>query len=582
MIAEPALGAPPFSHSSFCLSASYSVHPCTTGQQITGVAQRKGLWRCGRKERPETRRGERDGLSDMTGHCLCCNAPLSLAVCIRLFIPLRVDTAPITLPEAMSTMSAEKKLAAIDDDDAIAEPGVSDAEKEKLETSETSKTTRKEAADAGEVKSCSEKVKKEDEEERKEATKVKEEEMESKAGAEAEAKDTTTETEAPPPPMPTRPAKRLSQTDLTIAQLVDVFPHLDLKYIKMALIASEGRLEPASNALLFLSDPSSGIEIPQPHGEASLSVPSAAAGNIPSLEESDEALARRLARAYERGSRRTSASTANKGRTRPQEHGSDGNRVRRTPSMNEHRVYNNFIDDDDDNNNYGAEEDLYETITKNVNDAKQVVGGWFGNVAKKLQESMDQSPDGQTQAQRQGRQAPPFPNRRQSPVPQHGSEPYSRSPYQQPQSIQRGYYSQKNEYVVSAGEEDNDDDAPKLPARGKGQAHLYPAVGGGHSDIEAPVQIEMTDASTDLADSPKPIEKDDMYTTNSAKITMNKKSEPTTATSATTTITAANAKSAAATPASSKSKTWTPLKSVDPEPSSDAFLVDDSEDDDDK
>ncbi|GAV27190.1 hypothetical protein PMKS-000653 [Pichia membranifaciens] len=450
-------------------------------------------------------------------------------------------------------MSAEKKLAAIDNDGAITEPGVSDAEKEKLETTET-ETTGKEAADAAEVKSGSEEVKKGNEAERKDVTNMREEEVESKAEAEAEAKDTTTEAEAPPPPMPTRPAKRLSQTDLTIAQLVDVFPHLDLKYIKMALIASEGRLEPASNALLFLSDPSSGIEIPQPHGGASLSAPSAAAGNIPSLEESDEALARRLARAYERGSRRT---------------------------MNEHRVYNNFIDDDD-NNNYGAEEDLYETITKNVNDAKQVVGGWFGNVAKKLQESMDQSPDGQTQAQRQGRQAPPFPNRRQSPVPQHGSEPYSRSPYQQPQSIQRGYYSQKNEYVVGAGEEDNDDDAPKLPARGKGQAHLYPAVGGGHSDIETPVQIDMTDASTDLADSPKPIEKDDLYTTNSAKITMNKKSEPTTATSATTTTTAANAKSAAATPASSKSKTWTPLKSVDPEPSSDAFLVDDSEDDDDK
>ena len=497
------------------------------------------------------RDGQTGRAGDMSCHWFRCRRRRGWSAVYDCLSRCRVETVPITLADATCTMSAEKKLAAIEDD-ATAEPGVSATEapeETKPETEgaeETKQEAKQETAGAGE--------------EKEEAT-AKHEKHEAKA-------------EAPPPPMPTRPAKQLSQTDLTIAQLVDVFPHLDLKYIKMALIASEGRLEPASNALLFLSDPSSGIEIPQPHAGASLAAP-AAAGNPSGLEESDEALARRLARAYERGSRRTSVSTARRGKARPQDLGADGSRVRRTPSMNEHRVYNNFVGDD--NEDYGAEEDLYETLTKNVNDAKQVVGGWFGNVAKKIQESMDQSPDGQTQAQRQGKQAPPVPNRRHSPGPQHGSETYSRSPYQQPQSIQRGYYSQKNEYVVNTGDDDNDDDAPKLPARGKGQAHLYPALGGG----EAPVHIEMTDASADLADSPKPIEKDDLYTTNSAKITMNKKSEPTTATSAAHSTAAANSKSAA-TPASPKSKTWTPLKSVDPEPSSDAFLVDDSEDDDDK
>lgn len=422
-------------------------------------------------------------------------------------------------------MSAEKKLAAIDP-----EP-----EKDTPESTETDSKPEEKSVEPADKASEAEPPTKDEEE-----------------GKESAKKDS----DDAPPPMPTRPSKPLSQTDITIAKLVDVFPHLDPKYIKMALIASEGRLEPASNALLFLSDPDSGIEIPQPNA----STIAATRSKGPSLEESDEALARRLAKAYERGSRRASSGASSKvrSRTRPSQDGDiSNNQIRRTPSMSEHHVYNNYIDDRD----YDNEEDLYDTITKNVNDAKQVVGSWFGSVAKKIQESIDQPQEGQR---------PPVPSRRQNPV------SYSRSPYQQPQSIHRGYYSQKNEYVVNDNE---DDDAPTLPARHRGPGPLYPAVGGGPSDAETPVEIRMTDHdSNELEETPKPIEKDELYTTNSAKITMNKKSEPTTATTTTNT----NAAPASSTSSTSENKTWTPLKSVDPEPSSDAFLVDDSEDDEDK
>ncbi|GMF63363.1 unnamed protein product [[Candida] boidinii] len=56
------------------------------------------------------------------------------------------------------------------------------------------------------------------------------------------------------PPMPSRP---LSKTEKTIQQLKEAFPSIEEKYIRMSLIASQGLLDPAFNALLYLSDPAS-------------------------------------------------------------------------------------------------------------------------------------------------------------------------------------------------------------------------------------------------------------------------------------------------------------------------------------
>ncbi|KAG0670485.1 hypothetical protein C6P42_003935, partial [Pichia californica] len=384
-----------------------------------------------------------------------------------------------------------------------------------------------------------------------------------------------------PPPVPTRPkAKHLTQTDLTISQLVDMFPDLDPKYIKMALIASEGRLEPASNALLFLSDPNSGIEIPiykNPIEEK--------------IEESDEALARRLAKAYERGSKRATVSGSGKHST---SHVPTRQKNSKNSNLNGNQNYNNNIinndnyyddDDDDDDDDY---EDIYDSFTKNVNDAKQVVGGWFGNVAKKFQETVDSYdyPPRQDQNQEKIRYNPNNYNHYNSkPLP-------SRNPYQQPQSVQKGYYTQQNEYITTT---EIDEDAPKLPDRKLNIRSQQPikqkfsaVTGNSSSDVENTGKIILNDTegkensveseldediiipkkeekSTEVV-SPNPIDKDDLYSTTIAKITMNKKSSPTTA------VTTSERKP------SSPSNRWNILKSINPEPSNDAFLVDDSED----
>lgn len=319
--------------------------------------------------------------------------------------------------------------------------------------------------------------------------------------------EATTETDVPP--LPSRP---LSKIDLTINQLVDMFPKLDLKYIKMALIASEGRLEPASNALLFLSDPNSDIEIPSVPSNNSTSYP-----NLTDQYESDEILARNLAKSYEKRASNVSSTAS---RHRKSYH---------TPSMNENRPINkNF-----GNVDYDSDEDLYEAFTKNVNDAKQIVGGWFGNISKKIQESIEQPP--------------PLPPKRSNYLPQ---RPISlENPYQQqqPHSIEKTPYNDDDENNY-----DGADNVAKSNSR-KTTGILYPAVN--HSDTSINIQTEpSSNVDNDKIIPPKPIKKD---TTENSEINDNKKDD----------------------------KKWTPLKeNINDEPSNDAFLVEDSEDenDDDK
>lgn len=168
-----------------------------------------------------------------------------------------------------------------------------------------------------------------------------------------------------PPPMPRRP---LSSTEKAIKDMKEAFPSVDEKYVKMALIASEGRMDPAFNALLFISDPSSGIEIPSPRSESRSD-----SGNLHSRGfssstrkqlESDEALAKKLARQYERGSRRSSE--------RGERHQSHS--------------YESNIDDDRD-----ELDDIYDSISKNVENVRTKFGSWVDGLAKKITPEEDQA-----------------------------------------------------------------------------------------------------------------------------------------------------------------------------------------------
>lgn len=340
------------------------------------------------------------------------------------------------------------------------------------------------------------------------------------------------------PPAPPRPARKptapvkLSAVDATIAELVEMFPETDLKYVKMALIASEGRLEPASNALLFLSDPDSGIEIP---------TPKPARQHSTTQLEKDEELARRLAKSYEGRSKKLPP--------KPQ-HGKE------VPPPKSNVLPFGYADSDDD--------DILENINKTVTEAKVTIGSWFGNVAKKIQDSIDQ-PDTQQQQQQEYQRRP------------------SKNPYQQPQHIHKsGYYTQ-NEYVDTRLDDADDDDAPKLPSR-KPRSQLFPALGATttmttHKDVNLQGKIQLDDNTVDDVNKPKPIAKDDLYSSTPINPTT-VKTTPAAPTTSSSTVNATPTKSSDLNDNNTE-KNWTPLKSVDPEPSSDAFLVDDSEDEDD-
>jgi hypothetical protein len=328
-----------------------------------------------------------------------------------------------------------------------------------------------------------------------------------------------------PPPMPARPSnsKFLSQIDLTINQLIEMFPETDLKFIKMALIASEGRLEPASNALLFLSDPNSGIEIPNPNFNNNMIDP------INQLE-SDEALARSLAKSYEKGNNSKSYY----------------NHKHISPSMKKHHSFNNNLDDKD----FDDEDDIYDSFTKNVTEAKQIVGGWFDNISKKIQGSIDQPQQQQFSEYSNYSSQKPIGNQ----------NPYQKQ--QQQQSIQKGYGLNENN-------NNDNDDVPKLPPRRSANT-LYPAVNHSDTSVNLQTQIKLSDSSNESP--PNPVEKDDSYISNSIQKPSNKKSN----------LNTENEKSnEQLKDSNSKSdKKWSPLKEAEPEPSNDAFLVEDSEDDD--
>lgn len=103
------------------------------------------------------------------------------------------------------------------------------------------------------------------------------------------------------PPLPARkktneipepPKTPLENPILT--QLKEAFPNVDEKYVKAVIIASCGALDPAFNALLFLSDPESGADIELPTQPLQQKAPELPLRRKQTQVEQDELLARQL------------------------------------------------------------------------------------------------------------------------------------------------------------------------------------------------------------------------------------------------------------------------------------------------
>jgi hypothetical protein len=95
--------------------------------------------------------------------------------------------------------------------------------------------------------------------------------------------------EEAPPPKPPRPLSPKAHAEAT---LIEAFPSIDAKVVRAVLVASGGKVEPAFNALLSMSDPNyTAEETPPPRPPRPTRQPM-------TQLESDELYARQLAEQY--------------------------------------------------------------------------------------------------------------------------------------------------------------------------------------------------------------------------------------------------------------------------------------------
>lgn len=164
-----------------------------------------------------------------------------------------------------------------------------------------------------------------------------------------------------PPTKPPRPLSPMVQAENT---LIEAFPSIDTKVVKAVLNASGGRVEPAFNALLGMSDPDF-----QPEEQAPAQPPRPAARQPMSQLEADEAYARQLAEQFNVGGQRNRYNQREPGQRRPnQQHGA--------------------YDSDDERNERSFFDDELPEIGRNIQqgfmETQKRVNSWINNFKKKI------------------------------------------------------------------------------------------------------------------------------------------------------------------------------------------------------
>lgn len=180
-----------------------------------------------------------------------------------------------------------------------------------------------------------------------------------------------------PPPKPPRPTTEQQKNE---AILKEAFPGIEASVIKAVLIASGGRIDPAFNALLAMSDPDA------VHPDAEVDVPPPQPPrpqNAQSQLEADEAYARRLAEHYE--SAAYEARTSNRRDLPPSRPGRPGGRGGQT-GLKPNELYDDrehsFIDDD--------LPVIQEQLKKGFQETQVKVNSWFKDLKKKFDEQFDE------------------------------------------------------------------------------------------------------------------------------------------------------------------------------------------------
>lgn len=191
----------------------------------------------------------------------------------------------------------------------------------------------------------------------------------------------TTPSDEAPPPKPPRPVTEQQKNE---AILKEAFPSIELSVIKAVLIASGGRIDPAFNALLGMSDPDA-----VQHDDADDELPPPPQPprpiNAQSQLEADEAYARRLAEHYESAAYEVRTSNSRDGPPRPR---------RQQTGLKPNELYDDrehsFIDDD--------LPVIQEQLKKGFQETQVKVNGWFKDLKKKFDEQFDEQ-NGSSSAQ---------------------------------------------------------------------------------------------------------------------------------------------------------------------------------------
>ncbi|KAF1937603.1 hypothetical protein EJ02DRAFT_426480 [Clathrospora elynae] len=179
-----------------------------------------------------------------------------------------------------------------------------------------------------------------------------------------------------PPQKPPRPVDAQVQAQNT---LIEAFPDIDSNIIKAVLVASGGKVEPAFNALLSMSDPDFRAEEAPP--------PQPPRPQPRSQLEQDEIYARQLAEHYQ-----------SQGGHGPRPQGEAGRRQQPGARPNEPDREHSFFDDD--------LPEIRKNIEQGFKETQQTVTKWITNFTKKLDIEPDEF-DRYGNPQYQGRTAPP-------------------------------------------------------------------------------------------------------------------------------------------------------------------------------
>lgn len=189
-------------------------------------------------------------------------------------------------------------------------------------------------------------------------------------------------TSSPPVPevAPAKPPRPLTAQQEAEKTLKEAFPGIDAAVIRAVLIASGGKIEPAFNALLGMTDPEHAAEIEE---QAPPQPPRPARGGAPMSQlEADEQFARQLAQHYDAAQQQNRSRSAGQGGRHPR----NGQHIR---PRNEGDEDYNFIDDELPK--------IKEDLLKGFQETQTKVNSWITSLKKRI--------DGDTQDEIHAQQA---------------------------------------------------------------------------------------------------------------------------------------------------------------------------------